>query len=220
MGEERPNFESYKGREDVYKRVQKMIEQAGSHIRIMTTENGIVRMYKVREKTYEETINERDVSVSIALPITKDNLWFVERFIKMGAEIKHLPESARNRFVNIDRKEVIAHFTSQDNREIKAENDYGVWTNAPEFVELTQKFFDTLWRRLETYQERRRDLKFGVWKRPAALLRFLIFIFYYNLINFPLRDVTTITSLIYQYHINCILDCWRKGSKSFLWERG
>lgn len=101
MQTDRPQVESYEGRKDVYERVQKMIETACSSIKIMTTENGIVRMYKIREKIYREAISTRKIKVKIALPITRSNLWFVEQFVQMGAEVRHLPEAARNRFVNV-----------------------------------------------------------------------------------------------------------------------
>lgn len=170
------HIESYSGRKQVYERVQKAIEEAGSTLRIMTTENGIVRMHKVRERTYREAI-ERGVSLRIALPITRENLYFVREFIKMGAEVRHLPDAARNRFVNADGAQVMCHLTSQDDRETEAEDDYGVWTDMREIVELTAKFFDNLWNKLATYQERRMALWFGAWGRLLAIFLYVGFIF-------------------------------------------
>lgn len=169
------HMESYSGRRQVYSRIQKMIEEARSVLRIMTTENGIVRMYKVREQTYREAI-QRGVMLKIALPITKNNLWFVERFVQMGAEIRHLPDAARNRLVNVDGCEVMAHLTSKDDRELEAEDDYGVWIDMREVVELTAKFFDDLWEKLSTYRERRSLLKFKVWVRLLLVILYFGFV--------------------------------------------
>lgn len=71
----------------------------------------------------------------------------------------------------------MAHFTSQDDRELEAPEDYGVWTNIREIVELTTRFFDSLWEKLEISQQRRNELKFGMWLRFVRLVVFLIFVF-------------------------------------------
>lgn len=170
------HIENYEGRKKVYERVQRMIEGARSTLSIMTTENGIVRMHKIRERTYREAI-ERGVNLRIALPINRENLYFVQEFVNMGAKIRHLPDAARNRFVNVDGRQVIAHLTSQDDRELEAENDYGMWTDIPEFVELTTKFFDNLWEKLTTYRERRIHLKFGIGGSILLVILYVVFIF-------------------------------------------
>jgi translation initiation factor IF-1 len=125
MTDQNAHFKSFSGRTEVYDCVQELLDNAKSEVRIMTTENGIVRMYKVREKTYKDLIG-RGVDLQIALPITKDNLLFVSHFIEMGAVIKHLPEVARNRFIITDKHQVLAHLTETDDRELQAEQDYGV----------------------------------------------------------------------------------------------
>lgn len=169
------HIRSYAGRKSVYGRVQKMIDQAGGELRIMTTENGIVRMYKIRERTYRQAI-ERGVILRIALPISKANLYYVDEFVRMGAQIRHLPESARNRFVHVDGGQIMAHLTSQDDTELQADDDYGVWTDMPEFVELTGKFFDNLWEKLSTHHERRLQIKFGLRLRLLVVALYFVII--------------------------------------------
>ena len=155
---------AFEGREAIYKHIQKMIECAdyGSKIRIITTEKGIVRMYKFRGKTYRKVIEENRVDLRIALPITKDNINCVQYFVEIGAQLRHLPEAAMYRFVNINATELISHFTSQDDTELDVKDDYGTWTINTESAKMAAIFFDSLWDKIETFYVRKRDLEFNI----------------------------------------------------------
>ncbi|MBI4258430.1 MAG: TrmB family transcriptional regulator, partial [Thaumarchaeota archaeon] len=146
------------GRVDFFSTIKRMCSAAARRICILTTRNGLSRLY---HSGLDDLIQDlKGVDVKILAEIDNANLEAAERFASIVA-VRHVkPTSAQ--FVIIDESDIVVNMALDDSTNLSSENDTSLWTNSRGYTELMQRLFDKLWGESLDAKDAVRSVKSGV----------------------------------------------------------
>lgn len=127
-----------KGRKNILKQINKLIRDAESEIKVMTTEDELARHKEDLKKAFEKA-KEKGIKVKIAAPISDSGL--VED-LKDLAEIRKV-DDVKGRFYVKDSKETL--MMTMDGEEVNPMYDTGLWVDSDFMGESLGKIFEKIW---------------------------------------------------------------------------
>lgn len=127
-----------KGRKNILKQINKLIRDAKSEIKIMTTEDELARHEEDLKKAFEKA-KEKGIKVKVAAPISDSEL--VEDLEDL-AEIRKV-DDVKGRFYVRDSKETL--MMTMDGEEVNPMYDTGLWVDSDFMGESLGKIFEKIW---------------------------------------------------------------------------
>lgn len=133
---------TFHGRENVQKKIIKMVDEAEDSVLNVTSANGIIRIYKSFSDIFEKAV-EKNLDVRIIAPRTPENesaLKELKEVIKIKTADLPLP-----RYICTDSAEIIFVEAIPDDHDVRVGRDVGSWTNDPLLVRMHREAFLKLW---------------------------------------------------------------------------
>jgi sugar-specific transcriptional regulator TrmB len=133
---------TFHGRENVQKKIVKMVDEAEDSVFNVTSANGIIRIYKSFSDVFEKAV-EKNLDIRVIAPRTPENesaLKELKEVIKIKTADFPLP-----RFVCTDSSEIIFVEAIPDDHDVREGRDVGSWTNDPLLVRMHREAFLKLW---------------------------------------------------------------------------
>lgn len=138
-GEEK--FRIIWGRVEFFAAVKRMCAGASSCIHILTTRNGLGRLYHAG---LDDQIGEKKgIDVKMLAEIDRSNLEIAKKFASISALRHSKPTSTQ--FVAVDDSEIIVNMALDDSVSLSSKRDTSLWTNSKGYVGLMLRLFDELW---------------------------------------------------------------------------
>jgi len=136
-------FWKMNGRQAIYNKLNQIMMDASTSIDYSTTENGLVRAYKLQSEALEHA-RERGTRVRLLSTIAPSNSAVAREF----SEIIELKPTERplGHFVSIDSKELIVFECSPDDLNTRAGHDSAIWTTSSLLVASFERLFNEVWR--------------------------------------------------------------------------
>ncbi|MBI2185026.1 MAG: hypothetical protein HYU39_08730 [Thaumarchaeota archaeon] len=129
------------GRVEFFSTVKRICSSSIRQICILTTRNGLSRLYHGGLDDLLQTLN--GIDVKILAEVDHGNLEAVERFASITS-LRHVkPTSAQ--FVIVDDSGIVVNMALDDSTILSSENDTSLWTNSRGYIGLMQRLFDKLW---------------------------------------------------------------------------
>ncbi len=131
-----------RGRENVRKKIVKMVDEAEDSVFNVTSANGIIRVYKSYFDVFEKAV-ERNLDVRIITSLTPENesaLKELKETVKVKTTNLPLPK-----YVCTDSNEIIFIEAIPDDHNVREGRDIGSWTNDPLLVRIHRESFLKLW---------------------------------------------------------------------------
>lgn len=141
---EEPRFRILQGRQQVYDLLLKMFERAKAEIRITTTRNDLYRLSFAGVDGKLRGLRPEGVRTRVLTRVDEPGIEAVNNYMGF-AEVRHIALPAILRLVTIDESEALTTFVMDDSMSMTAEEDSGLWTNAPNYVKAMNASFGALW---------------------------------------------------------------------------
>jgi len=132
-----------RGRENIRKKIVKMVDEAKDSVFNVTSANGIIRFYKSYSDVFEKAV-KRNLDVRIIAPVTPENkssLKELKEILKVKTTDLPLPK-----YVCADDNEIIFVDAIPDDHDVREGRDIGSWTDDPFLVRIHRESFLKLWR--------------------------------------------------------------------------
>ena len=137
------------GRANINKKIEKLIEDAGKHINIFISENGLKRLVIHKEKL--EEAHKKGVKIHVSGIVTKDNL---EDVNSLGfCDIKHNKKVTKNHLFSNGKESVIVEAIPDDDDIIHG-RDRGILITSENFTLFLEDFFIPCFNRAEILDKR------------------------------------------------------------------
>lgn len=122
---------AFRGRQNIYDQMESMIRNAESSVKIVTTEEGIIRKLSALRNVLKKA-HERGVTVEVKAPITEKN----QKAIK---ELKEYVEFGDNnncpaRYCIVDERQALMLLLNDD--KVHPSYDVGIWVNSESISKL------------------------------------------------------------------------------------
>jgi len=141
---EEPRLRILQGRQQVYDSLLKMFERAKAEIRLITTRNDLYRLSFAGVDGKLKDLHREGVRTRVLTQVDGPGIEAVNNYMGF-AEVRHIALPATMRFVTIDEGESLTTFVMDDSMGMTAEEDSGLWTNAPNYVKAMNASFGALW---------------------------------------------------------------------------
>ena len=139
---EEERFRIIRGRVEFFSAVKQLCSAASKSISILTTKNGLSRIYYGGVDDLLET--KRGVEVRVLAELDRLNQEAAERFASV-ASLRHCtPTSAQ--FFLADGADIVVNMALDDSMSLSSERDTSLWTNSRGYVKLMAQLFDEVWR--------------------------------------------------------------------------
>lgn len=149
---EEPKFRIIKGRQNVYGLILKMFDRVKTEIRLLTTRNDLYRLLFVGLDGQLRAMSKRGIKVWILTQLDVQGIDAVNNYLNF-AEIRHTSLPAILRLLTIDENESITTFVMDDSMSMTTEEDFGLWTNASNYIKAMNATFSALWGNSTPVQE-------------------------------------------------------------------
>jgi sugar-specific transcriptional regulator TrmB len=122
------------GRNEIWQRVREMLSQAKKFVNIVTTENGLILLYKEANKMLDK-LEERGVKVRIETPIGSHNGNLAHE-LNYIFEVKHTNLELPILFLCVDNREFLLAESNSNYSSADSDEDVGVFSNNPVLYDL------------------------------------------------------------------------------------
>ena len=136
-----------KGRSNVIKKTDELIDNAKKYIYFITTQNGLGRAVVHKEALVNA--QQRNIDIKIAGPITNENREDVQTLLSLN--LRHLSHM-NSQFISIDGKESLLVEAIPDDDNIIYGRDLGVWITNQVFTKTLEDAFTTKFNRAKPYK--------------------------------------------------------------------
>ncbi len=140
---EKSGFWAFKGRSEIYDKLNEMFNDANKSIHMVTTSNGIARSYKANARVLEKC-KSNDVEILFIAPISKQNARVAEELMEI-AEIRCLQTQPSIQTVCIDGKSVLFTEAIPDDLDTVEGKDEAIWTTNLFLIRANEWLFNSLW---------------------------------------------------------------------------
>lgn len=127
------------GRREILKRISEMLSRAESFVDIVTTENGLILVYKAYNKILDALI-DKGVEIRIITQRGSKNQHII-RELRYICKIKHRSIKSPVLFVNVDNREFLLAGLSPDDYNINSGKDIGMFVKNPLLCALMSTLF-------------------------------------------------------------------------------
>jgi sugar-specific transcriptional regulator TrmB len=134
-----------RGRENIRKKIVKMVDEAKDSVFNVTNANGIIRFYKSYSDVFEKAV-KRNLDVRIIAPLSPENkssLKELSKILRVKTTDLPLPQ-----YVCTDFNEMIFVDTIPDNHDAQEGIDIGSWTDDPLLVRIHRESFLKIWQNI------------------------------------------------------------------------
>lgn len=131
-----------RGRKNIYEKMDEMVSDPPDLVYILTSENGVHRMYMRHGELYRK-ISSRGTNFRLMAPVTERNKKAIKK-LENFMEIKNFKNNPA-KLMLVDTREVIFFAFNPDDLNIDAGNDAGFWTNYRVFVETIACLVENTW---------------------------------------------------------------------------
>lgn len=135
---------AFKGRQNIYNKLEAMIKGAKNKVEIVTTEAGMIRKVEALRNALANA-KKKGVSVKIAAPVTPANIAIMKK-IKSLVDVRN-NKHINARFVIVDDKEIMFMLMNDD--EVNPTHDIGVWVKSDMFAKALGKMFEKTWKEMD-----------------------------------------------------------------------
>ena len=123
-----------KGRERILRKIQEMLAMAKRNVCIITSGNGLILLYKMFNKMFDDLIS-RSVEVKI-ITTNKPNNEHILRELKYICNVKESDFYLPMIIVNVDSKHILISRFQFDNYFLRSEGDEAIFSNDPVLYEI------------------------------------------------------------------------------------
>jgi len=116
---------AFRGRQNIYDQMESMIREAHNTVKIVTTEEGIIRKLNVLKNVIKKA-HEKGVKIQIKAPLTDNNKEAIEKLSPLVEFSENKDPSARYCVVD-DRQALLLLLNDSD---INPNYDVGIWVNS------------------------------------------------------------------------------------------
>ena len=145
-----------KGRPEIHKKLDEMLNNANKSIHVTTTSNGIVRSYKSNIRALEKC-KSKGVEILFIASISKQNARVATEFMEI-AEIHCLQTQPSIQTACIDGKSIFFTDAIPDDLDTIEGRDEAIWTTNPYLTRANDWLFNHLWERLPPVRAVLKDL--------------------------------------------------------------
>lgn len=148
-GLERPTevFYAYRGRTNIHKKFEEMMNKAEHQVDIVLTGNGLLRFWNAHADLLRST-SARGITVRVVAPINQETSDVVKQVTNYG-EVHSLTRPTAS-MILIDGKEALMVDTVPDDKSVTSGYDIGIWTQNMSMSKLIAHMFGSYWRKAET----------------------------------------------------------------------
>ncbi len=131
-----------RGRKNIYEKMDEMVSDPPELVYILTSENGVHRMFRRHGKLYKE-ISDQGTNFRLMAPVTERNEKAIKE-LENFMEVKNFKNNPA-KLMLVDTREVIFFAFNPDDLNIEVGNDVGFWTNYRVFVETIACLVENTW---------------------------------------------------------------------------
>ena len=124
-----------KGRERILKKIREMLAMAKRNVCIITSGNGLILLYKMFNKMFDDLIS-RSVEVEI-ITTNKPNNEHILRELRYVCNVKETDFYLPMIIVNVDSEHILISRFQFDNYFLRSEEDKAIFSNAVSYTHLT-----------------------------------------------------------------------------------
>jgi len=123
-----------RGHPEIWQRVREMLSQAEKVVNVITTENGLILLYKEANKLLDK-LEERGVKVRIEAPIGSRNGRLAHE-LNYVFEVKHMNIDSPILFLCVDNREFLLAESNPNNPGEGSDEDMGIFSSNPVLYDL------------------------------------------------------------------------------------
>jgi len=116
---------AFRGRQNIYEQMESMIREAQNSVKIVTTEEGIIRKLNILKNVIKKA-HEKGVKIHIKAPLTDNNKEVIEKLGSLVEFSENKDPSAR--YCVVDDKQALLLLLSDS--DINPNYDVGIWVNS------------------------------------------------------------------------------------------
>ena len=125
---------AFRGRQNIYDQIESMIRKAQSNVKIVTTEEGMIRKLSVLKNVIKKA-NERGVKIQVKTPVTEKNRDEINKLSGL-VEFKESTENEA-RYVIVDDQQALLLLLND--AELNPNYDVGIWVNSESISKVLGK---------------------------------------------------------------------------------
>jgi len=125
---------AFRGRQNIYDQIESMIRESQSNVKIVTTEEGLVRKLSALRNVIKKA-HERGVTIQVKTPITDKNREMMNK-LNDFVEFKENTENEA-RYVIVDDRQALLILLND--KEINPNYDVGIWVNSESISKVLGK---------------------------------------------------------------------------------
>jgi sugar-specific transcriptional regulator TrmB len=148
----------FKGRADVSRKLNEMVDSSNETIEIWTTMRGIQALadFHLQKLKVAKT---RGAKLRIIAPITSENTEGARRLVPVS-ELRYSEALGEAGIIIVDHRELMLYERLPDDNNPDVGSDVGFWTNSKRFIETMSRAYDAMWKGVfAIYTPRRRGLR-------------------------------------------------------------
>jgi sugar-specific transcriptional regulator TrmB len=138
------------GRQNLYNKLNQILNDSVRSIKYATTAAGLIRIYKTQSELLERA-KKNGAVVRVLAPITSENSGVAEQLSEI-IETKLLERPFVANFVSVDCRELVVVDSRPDDLRTDRGSDLAIWTTNKLLVELHDQLFDRVWDSLPNLQ--------------------------------------------------------------------
>ena len=127
------------GRTQILQKISEMMSQAEKSVDIVTTENGLILLYKVYN-VFLSKLGKDGTEIRITAPISSKNR-NVARELRYICRVRHLGISPSFLLLKADNDQLLLAHSIPDNYEMSSDNDVGMFCRNPILCTLISRLF-------------------------------------------------------------------------------
>jgi len=141
--QEASEFWQIDGRQDVFKKLHQIFNDATKWINFSTNATGLIRAYKAHSEVLERA-RKQGVVVRVLSSISSENSTIAKELSEV-VEVKRVDTPFSASFASVDARELLVIESKPDDLRTDRGSDLAIWTTNKLLVELHEQFFERVW---------------------------------------------------------------------------
>ncbi len=149
------------GRVEFSNTLRRAVRSAHKEIIIVTTKNGLSRLFHT---AFDKDLEEKDelgISIRILSKVIESETEAVEKFASV-ANLRHLNNLLAIQIIVIDGQQAIVSTSLDDSMSLTSEKDTSIWTNSRDQISVLETLFEELWNNSLSLKEARQIIDTGI----------------------------------------------------------
>jgi len=140
---EASEFWEIEGRQNLFNKLNQILNDASKTINYCTTGAGLIRAYKAHSEILER-VRSKGALVRVLSPISSENKGVAQELSHV-VELRNLEKPLGASFVSVDTRELVVIESKPDDLRTDRGSDLAIWTTNKLLVELYERLFVRVW---------------------------------------------------------------------------